>query len=302
MLSDSKFVVYSPPFDERNGGAIVLHLLCHLLNEIGYSASIWRYGMPLLTWKAPIGSTWGGIAYYGSRLYRAPFSLCDRYSTPIASAADLGSCVVVYPEIVSGNPLRAKRYVRWFLHRPGFHNKRIEYFPGELYFSFQMAFNCPKSGMIDGGVLRIREYMSDIYNQINYGGRDKVCYVIRKGNTRHDLPDLSGHWIVDDLDHRDLAKVFNECKYAYFYDPYTMLSSYAAVCGCIPIIVPMQGQSKEMWKPDEELRFGHAYGCDDIEYAIATRKLMLRRLKQEEEDNIHQVARFVSVVRDFFGG
>lgn len=300
MDADLKFVIYAPRFNEKNGGAIVLHKFCHMLNEIGCSACIWPYGLPRFTWRRPLNYALGAIAHYGSKLYRAPFFVSERYFTPIASAADLASCVVVYPEIVSGNPLHVPRYARWFLHRPGFHTQRVKYRPGDLYFSFQKAFDQPAPGMVDGGILRIREYMNDVYKKVNYGGRDKVCYVIRKGRSRSDVPNLSGLWVVDDLDHRELAKAFNQCQFCYFYDPYTMLSSYAAVCGCIPVIVPMEGVTKEMWKPDEELRFGLAYGVNDIDYAIETRDRLLSRLEQEEKTNIEMVQRFVSVVQAFF--
>jgi hypothetical protein len=123
--------------------------------------------------------------------------------------------------------------------------------------------------------------------------------MIRKGKGRRDIPSMVGRWVVDDLGHHELADVFNECTHCYFYDAHTMYATYAALCGCIPIIVPLPGVSKEQWIPEEELRFGLAYGEDDIPHALDTRDLLIARMDHDEELNNESVRHFVTVVRDF---
>lgn len=300
-ITDTTFVIYAPRFDDAKGGAIVLHKLCHLLNQLGYSACLWPYGKPRFTWKHPLQYVFSASIHHGRRLCRKSYAVRDGFITPLSRSSDLDSCVVIYPEIVSKNPLYVEHYLRWLLHKPGFHSGGKSYFSGDLCFSFQKAFDASVEGMVDGGILRVYEYFRDIYKQINYGGRAGVCYVVRKGRNRKDLPDLKGLLVVDEMNHQQLSRVFNECRYCYFYDPYTMLSVYAALCGCIPIIVPMPGISKEEWKPDEELRYGLAYGEDDLDYAIATKKMMIARLDRVEADNVRLVERFISIVAAHFG-
>lgn len=222
------------------------------------------------------------------------------YKTPLAKSVDLDKSIVVYPEIVSGNPLRAPRYVRWLLHEPGFHEGAFIHATGDLYFCYQEAFNKNCSGMIYGGLLTIADTFLDIYRNVNPGERSKVCYMIRKGIDRKDLPDVSDLWVVDGYSHHELASAFNECRVCYFYDPYTTYAAYAAACGCIPVIVPMPGVSKKEWVPEEDGSYGLAYGDDDIQYAIETRDLMLNKLHAITLHNRESAKNFVTVVKKHF--
>jgi len=92
--------------------------------------------------------------------------------------------------------------------------------------------------------------------------------------------------VIDGYDHLHLAEVFNECRICYFYDLYTMYSSYAAACGCIPVIVPMPGVPLEVWMPEPENRYGLAYGEEQVTHALATRELLMGRLNLVNEKNV----------------
>jgi hypothetical protein len=88
-----KFVIAAPAF-QGSGGVIALHSLCDRLNRIGHTATM-----------CPMGEN---------------FTTRPGWNTPVALNADLDGAIVVYPEIVEGNPLGAARVVRWMLNRPGY--------------------------------------------------------------------------------------------------------------------------------------------------------------------------------------
>lgn len=299
-MSQLSFIVYSPPYDENVGGAIVLHKLCDMLNELGYPAFLWPFGKRRFTWRGALFYWAQAVIRFARMLYCGASFRGSRSRSPFAKTSQIDDAVVVYPETVLGNPLAAPRFVRWFLHNPTFHTGVERDFEGELYFYFIEAFREHLPKAVCGGRLTLLEYFRDIYRVENTQARHKECYLLRKGKNRDDLPSLDGRWVVDGLEHREMARAFNECTVCYIYDPYTLYATYAALCGCIPIIVPQAGVTKGQWLPEEQLRFGLAYGEDDIPYALATRGLLIARLEMDDEANLRTVKMFVERVREFF--
>src|SRR5262245_15925260 len=122
-----EFIIYAPAFDGTFGGVIVLHLLCHRLNTLGFSSALWPWGKP--TYRH-IPREWTSIrshvGYYLKARWRGypggPFD-CSAAVHP----HQVKDAIIVYPEIVSGNPLGAPKVVRWFLHKPGYHTGQINY-------------------------------------------------------------------------------------------------------------------------------------------------------------------------------
>lgn len=290
------FVIYAPQYRRNSGGAIVMNKLCDMLNQEGHSAKLWPLWKPLPSVTAFIHRK--TPLYYAWRLYTRGYPTNPAYNTPLASPADIDRSIVVYPEIVNDNPLRAKRYVRWLLHSPGFHKGSFKYAAGDMYFYFQEAFNNRCNDMVCGGPLTVEDMPLDIFRQINFGERTNVCFMIRKGRHRKDIPSLRGKWVVDGLSHESLADAFNECRICYFYDAYTAYAPLAAACGCIPVIVPLPNVTREMWSPHPHL--GVAYGDDDIPRALATREALLDGMRSTEARNVQSVRNFVSAVCEHF--
>lgn len=299
MLNQPSFVIYAPRYRPNSGGAIATHKLCDLLNRAGYKSAVFPHWMP--SWISSLAVTPRSIAYLASRLLRRLYTTNPEYRTPLATATDVADGVVIYPEIIGGNPLRAQKYARWLLHQPGFHGGRFRYQADDLYFCYQMAFNRHCDGMIFGGTLTVFAVLLDAYQQTNFGSRTRVAYMIRKGRDREDLPDLRQKWVLDGLDHQSLAQAFNECRVCYFYDSYTAYAAYAAACGCIPVIVPVAGVDKQAWVPEEGGRLGLAYGEDDIQHALDTRAALLASMRSMELHSEASVRQFVSVVSAHFG-
>lgn len=295
-----KFLICAPRYNELSGGSIVLHKLCDSLNKQGHQALLWPINKPRFAGMDCLRYFTRLSVYYAVRLYRKPFLSPRGLVSPIAKTSDIDDSIVIYPETVEGNPLRATRYVRWLLYKPGFHNGRDQSFDRELYFYFTKAFDVDVGNAICGGRLTVFDYFTDIYNEENVGTREKICFLIRKGSMRDDLPVLNNQWVLDGLDHKKMAKAFKECKRCYFYDSYTFYSTYAALCGCVPVIVPIPGVSKEQWLPEEYLRYGLAYGESDIPNAMATRGNLIDRLKNDEEQSVEMICEFAEKVREFF--
>lgn len=300
MQKDLQFIIYAPRYRSASGGAIVTHKLCDTLNSLGYRASLWPLWKPRSAAPRSTHESWRTLTYLGSRMVRGSYRRNPGYNTPLAKTADIDKSIVVYPEIVSGNPLRAPRYVRWLLHEPGFHEGTFSHAVGDLYFCYQEAFNKNCTDMIYGGPLTIADTFLDIYRDVNPDTREKVCHMVRKGAHREDLPDLSDQWVVDGYSHHDLARAFNQCKICYFYDPYTAYAAYAAACGCVPVIVPLPGVSRQSWVPEESGRYGLAYGESDILHAVETRSLMLDQLRSVAQRNVESAQRFALVVKEHF--
>lgn len=96
-----RFVIVTPGYQTGSGGIVALHSLCDRLNRLGFSAAVCPLRVP-------------------GPNQDLEFRTRDGWQTPVATRADMDGAVVVYPEILQGNPLGGERVVRWLLNRPGY--------------------------------------------------------------------------------------------------------------------------------------------------------------------------------------
>ena len=89
-----KYLIWAPPYRRSSAGNVVLHKLCHLLNEKGLTAYI--TGRPNPEWK-------------------------ERYADePKIKELVSEDAIAVYPEVAIGNPFNAKYVVRYILQKHAF--------------------------------------------------------------------------------------------------------------------------------------------------------------------------------------
>jgi hypothetical protein len=106
------FVIAAPDYTDRHAGVVALHRLCDRLNVVGFRAYI-----------EPLGEAVGITR--------------DDWITPLWWRKDFENTIVVYPEIVTGNPLGAPNVVRWILNRPSwFTGSPMDPHVDDLIFSF----------------------------------------------------------------------------------------------------------------------------------------------------------------------
>lgn len=302
-----KFVVFAPSYDERHGGIICLHKLVHQINEAGHEA----YLCPTFenlefnrhNFLMPVRRLLGDIA---TGLFK-PYRTHRSFNTPIygGPARDLQSdeWVVVYPELVFGNPLKARNVARWLLHQPGFHSGVVYYGFNELHVRFNEAlreFRYPNSQQA-AFFLPIIHYPLDLYNEEGAAARRSgTAYCIRKGGGKAMQHDLSNSALIDGLSHEGVAAVFKRVETFISYDTYTAYSRFAALCGCDSVVIPDEGVTEAQWYPNPADRYGVAYGFDQIGKARQTRQLLQQKIQQEHQQSAEAAVRFVQACEAFF--
>ena len=114
----NKYIIYTPIYKADSGGIIVLHKLCAMLRDLGYEAMIWPSRKPLLRELATLKGLKRHIRWYTKVLPRhltGKEDIKSPYNLAVAGNADIKNSVVIYPEVIKGNPLRAGKVVRWSL-------------------------------------------------------------------------------------------------------------------------------------------------------------------------------------------
>ena len=305
--SSRPYVIYAPSDSGISGGSIVLHQLCKELNSLGQKAYIWpseiRESKPgyksyiaFFEWKLKQTRQYLMSSLKKSIVMNKANIYFDKLSNIFWLRRILNSAIVIYPEITAGNPLNAQNVVRWFLHKPGYHTGEINFGSEDLFFYYSPQFN--DRNLDQKFELKIMKVLDDIY--FNYGNQNRTgtCYIIRKGHGRTLVHDLNDSVLIDELSHVEAAQVFNRTKYCYSYDTQTMLSHYAAMCGCISIVMPEEGLTKNAWKPNQEDRYGIAYGIEDFEWSINTQNMVLPKLKEQQQKSIEQVKNFIKITQE----
>lgn len=298
------------------GGTLVLSMLCKLLCERGYDAKIFfapfnpipntnkfvfwykwiRYVVPYEFKKYLVKTK----LVRNSKLFSMDVSLgCKVQYNPFFSRKDT---IVVYPEIVFGNVLNAKNVVRWFLYFYQYKDEKNAYNSSDLFLCFREKFN-DKDLNPNAREVKINYFDSNLYRRYNYKERNKVCYLLRKGRNRPDLPTHYEGEVIDfGTPEKDIIRIFNECKYCYIYDTQTFYSAIAAVCGCIPIVMLEEGKTRTDYLTASDSKgYGIAYGNTDeeIEFAIKTRDLLLQSLDYTKVNN-HNVDKFIKYIEEYF--
>lgn len=284
----------------------MLHKLCRVLNELGAEALIWPTKKPEPSRPLNLRYLEKSLRWYirqAETLIKYVINYKNFRASPgckIARKRDINDSIVVYPEIVDGNPLGAAHVVRWFLNKPGALTGKTNYGEGELYFYFDKHFDAPDINPHPENHLNVIDLLEGIYHDVGNQHRVGSCYMVRKGMNRVLDQHSADAICVDGLGHREMAKVFNRCKYFISYDLYTMYSVYAALCGCIPVIIPKEGVSMEAWHSLEENRYGLAYGWDEIPWALNTRDKLVNHLRDTEKRSIDSIKRFIDITQKHF--
>lgn len=122
LLHAPKIIISTTGYTHLSSGVRCLHLLCDRLNRLGVSAAVTT-----------------DVVDPGLNTPRTYMGTISEYP------AMLDRSIVIYPEIVAGNPLRAKNVVRYLLNKPGFLSDvgMEDYGAGDYYLHYADEFRPP---------------------------------------------------------------------------------------------------------------------------------------------------------------
>lgn len=289
-------IVNTPGYRETTGGTIVMHYLVDRLRHFGLEA----YVYPWVDESEHVDALSQGEEIFdsGASERYCEYRLNPHFNTSIATFKDLKRCIAIYPLRVKKNPLQAETVVRWHIYRKSL-IPEAEFSNNEIDFYFNEAFY-EGSGQFDKRrLLRLGYFLSEYYDEAKGGDRNSDCYMIRKGTSysEESMKLIPKNAIkLDGCSHSEIARIFKRCKHFYSFDLYTAYEHYAAVCGCIPIVIPRPGMSKFQWRSSEEERYGTAYGVEDVDWAVNTRTKLLELQKDAREYEMETVKDFANFI------
>ena len=251
LILKRNIYIYSPSSDKNSGGISALYNLYNFLNDkaINFNIHIFNYDIYQNISKIKLNDT----------------------------------DIVIYPEIIEGNPLNAKHVIRFILFSLELNNRNnIQQTWNETDYIIQWL-------KWDKNISKyIQIYLPFIdldYKNINLERIDGTCCLIKKGEFFYNIFDMINeinekkYIFLDNLNKEQIINKFNTCKYFYTYDPVTAYILYAIICGCIPIIKPLQNYNKEEYIKTFlscdlcSLKNGFAYGDDNDEIEFAEKTL-----------------------------
>lgn len=300
-----KFIIYTPSFDENSWWIIALHYLCHLINQLWYKAYIYKFvKYPKIRFDSLISFFRSIIyyIYYPIKVYIHTFKTYKYFNTPKYRSTIDEDCIVIYPEVIAWNPLRAHNVIRWFLNKPWVITQEILFGDNELYFFYQEVFNDKNINSNWLNLLRIMYTFNHIYKQTNFNKRSGSCYILRKWKDRTIVHNLDNSVLIDGKNHDEIAKIFNQVELCISYDLYTFYSYYATLCGCKSLVIPKDWINKITWQPDENLRIGLAYWFEELDNLDISRDQsnLHEYFKWEEMKSLNQVQEFIFKSHTFF--
>lgn len=224
-----KLVFYTPPIDNNTGGIDAIFNMAHNINNIGYKNI---------------------KAYVYSYDHTKPKNkLCNFYINPHQIDS---KTIVIYPEVIPNNPLNSYHVIRWILLELGIevpNNQYKSWKKTDLVYHWEPN---PK--------YKYLENLTNIFGKhenlpCEIQNKTKTCFLYRKA--KYLGPEtFHGHrYVLHDTDSIDLdllvsdrnkiIECLKECKYMYSYDPNTFWNIVAPLNGCITILHPVKGMSRE---------------------------------------------------------
>jgi len=271
------YIVVAPDFISNSAGICCLYQLCGDLRKMGFETAI-------------TGSQRGNPNF--------PVPLIPNSE---ATEAAKNGAWVIYPEVIMGNPLKAKNVIRWCLNRPGLLGGEEVYPSSEHVFTYSDVFAPYIKNEIRGKL-----YMPTIDRSLFYPPksaqqpRSLECYYVGKSRYKDGIVDTKQALEITRFTppKSELGKIFRSAKVLYSFDNSTALIYEALLCGCPVVIIP---DGTQTWSDYEKLELGTAgitWGLPDGSIPSFDAQDLHERLSRWESQYQEQLQFLVSYTQD----
>ncbi|UVJ45424.1 glycosyltransferase [Pseudomonas sp. LS1212] len=275
----SPYYIYAPAYRETSSGVCVLHYLCHALNLSGHEAYVTGTDVVNPDLRTPVLDNVMLARHQGAG--REP--------------------IMVYPEVVTGNPLGSQVVVRYLLNRDGFlTGKGVEFGEDDLIFYYAHDFR-GRAG--EENMLTLPVIDSELFSPPASPVKRSGAYLYQH---RFPANQIDFSQLPDDVEVlslanpktlAELADVFKSAAVLYSYEV-SATCTEAMLCGC-PVIY-LKGGSIETLPFTEHFGEAGAAMCDEpggLERARATVLEARQRWLEIETTFWPQLERFIALTQ-----
>ena len=294
-----KFLITTPGFVPHCGGIVVLHKLAQTLAELGEETYLFT---TQINFNKAHKFIW--IPSQNPVVTNNELILDDE---------DKENIIVIYPDIINGNPLNAKYVVRWLLSIPNEPIPKV-YGNNDIIYLFHKGYSSGTSIKQDNTPIKIEGILTIIYvdydlfkNRYETRIPNSQCYAKRKEWTTDLCVHQQDALNIDEFEKKGgnqfLADVFNQYETFICYDNNTFLCAQAVLCGCKPIVVPKIGGLTLEEFHSRPYTEGTAFGFDKSEqlWAENTKGLLLNSLQEAEKISLQTVKDFIQNIHNKIG-
>lgn len=276
------YFIVTPPYTHISSGVRTLHLLCHSLNSVGEQAFI-----------AP---TWDGVA---PTLATLQTPLLTSYIVDFYKQRNIEP-IAIYPDIVQGNPLNAKKVVRYLLAAAGLYGGDATFPPTDKIYGCAtkiakehggepLVLPCSDRNIFHGPLVYI-----DGYSQ---PAREGTCFYSYKYDKIHGqslLPITVGSTRLEGS-LENIASILQKSKLCYVYE-FSNIIIEAGLCGC-PVVLVRTPYFHTL--PGDDWHWPHVMWNDDmrslrVEWALE----VLKDYKAREELFWEQLKQFIRTTQE----
>lgn len=213
------YYIYAPDYRRTSSGIRVMHMLCDSLIRSGHEAYV----------------TAGVLS---------PEFMTPRLTEAVIAAHKAQSVepIVVYPEIVDGNPLNGQVVVRYILNRPGYIEGSGQFAQDDILIAYSHDLLQP--GMQKDQLMFLPPFELNVFRPPENPKKripGKVCYYKgRRGELSIDpalLPpdaiEITPHWPSS---WEEMADLFQQCEIFYCCGS-SALATEAGLCGCLTVVL-----------------------------------------------------------------